>query len=99
MIIAWLDRDNTIDIMLSDNGVPIDHSLITRILLVFNALTIDSVTSASLFDLTGQDKIVFKPGASTTLVPGSFNMRIVTYDQLNTDGVVWGDEHILIMQG
>jgi len=97
--IAWLDRDNTIDIALSDDGVLINHALITRILLVFDAITIDSATVPALFDLTGAAKIVFKPGASTTLVPGTFDVRIITYDASNPNGIVWGDERLQVKQG
>ena len=57
--IAWLDRDNTIDIALSDDGVLINHALITRILLVFDAITIDSTATPTLFDLTNAGKIIF----------------------------------------
>jgi hypothetical protein len=96
--IAWLDRDNTIDIALYDDGVLINHALVTRILLVFDTVTIDSNTSPAMFELSGSDKIVFKP-ATSTLSEGTYEVRVVTYDIVNTNGIVWGDERITVMQG
>jgi hypothetical protein len=95
--IAWLNRDNTIDIALYDDGVLINHSLVTRILLVFDTVTIDSSASPAMFTFAA-DKIVFKPTAAT-LAEGTYEVRIITYDISNTNGIVWGDERITVIQG
>jgi hypothetical protein len=96
--IAWLNRNNTIDIALSDDGALINHTLITRILLVFDTLTIDSQSNPALFDLTNAAKVVFKPGASSLTV-GTYEVRVITYDASNTLGIVWGDQRMTVNQG
>lgn len=88
--LAFLNRNNTIDIILKNDGVVINHTLITRILLIFDTLTIDSQTAPALFDLTNAGKIVFKPGASALTV-GAHSVTVVTYDASNALGVVWND--------
>jgi hypothetical protein len=96
--IAWLDRNNTIDIVLYEDGVLINHTLITRMLLVFDAVTIDSNTSPAMFDFSSAQKVVFKP-LTSTLAEGTYEVRVITYDVINTDGIVWGDGRITVMQG
>jgi len=96
--IAWLNRDNVIDIALSDDGVLINHALITRILLFFGTQIIDSAITPSLFDLSSQSKVVFKPGFSGLAI-GSYQVGVVTYDVSNPDGLRWGDVVIIVKQG
>lgn len=97
--VLWLDRDNTIDITLLDDNVLIDHTLVNRILLVFTSTTIDSVLNPELFDLTNIEKIIFKPRTINDLSQGEFNVRIITYDDNNLNGIIWGNEHVHVRQG
>ena len=95
---AWLNRNNTIDIALCNDGVAIDHTIITRILLIFDEITIDSVATPTVFDLTNPAKVVFKPGYSASLSIGAFDVGIITYDPSNTLGIFWGTFRIDVRQ-
>ena len=86
---AYLNRNNTIDIELYNDGVLINHTLLSRVLLIFDSVTIDSTATPTVFDLTHTDKIVFKPGYSATLVVGAYNVGVITYDPSNPLGVYW----------
>jgi len=98
MIIAWLSRDNVINIALSNDGILINHSLITRILLFFGSTIIDSAITPTTFDLTNVAKVVFKPRL-IPIIPGTYAVSIVTYDSSNPDGIAWGNVSINVKQG
>jgi len=95
---AWLNRDNTIDIALHDDGVLINHTLITRILLIFDSITIDSTATPTVFDMTNASKVVFKPGYAATLVIGAYDVGIITYDPSNPLGIYCGTSRIDVRQ-
>jgi hypothetical protein len=82
-------RDNTIELVLTVDGAPIDHTAITKVELYFETFVVDSDSSPSAFALGLTDRIVLKLGVMI-LSPGRYAARIVTYDALHAMGLVWG---------
>ena len=96
---AWLGRNNTVEIELYDNaGLLINHSLITRMLIVLGTLTLDSNVEPSAFVFTNPLKVVFLPSESLVLTAGYYTSKIITYDSTNTKGLVWNGRDIIVRQ-
>ena len=90
----WLNHDNTINLILKEDGSAIDTSGLTKI-----TITIDSIT----FKSTNQsgDPIRWNQGGYDTgeiridlgdqnISEGRHKATLVVYDATNTDGIVWG---------
>jgi hypothetical protein len=88
--IAYTGRDNEIIFSLSTNGVPINHSLITRCQVKVGTTMIDSQTSPNLFSMVTADKLILSLGLAT-LTEGDYTARLYIFDLDNIDGVAWGD--------
>lgn len=96
-----IGRDNEFWLFLLEQGVPLsDLSPLTRVLLVADEITIDSLgNGVGLIDWSetadwrpGQAKPVmkFKLGTSSLLPTGSYRgCRIITFDISNPNGVEW----------
>jgi hypothetical protein len=83
-------RDNTIDLLLTEDGVSINHDSITRVQLKLNNTAdtvIDSETSPGVFDWS-QGKLIISLGNEGVPV-GSYNADLYIFDGTNTNGVKW----------
>lgn len=94
--VVYTGRDNTVDLILTEDGVAIDHTTLNRVVLKFNGglSDIDSDVSPTLFDYSAASKLVLKLGASALPV-GKHWMRLVVYDPSNPNGVHW-EPHVLV---
>jgi len=101
----YLNRDNTITFGLLDDRVPVDATILTRVILQFDpkgggaVVAIDSNTVPALFDYTtsedfsGENTGVLKLqlGAMAGVPVGKYKMAVVLYDAVNTAGIVWAE--------
>ena len=91
---VYNDRNNTIDLLLKEGGVAIDLSAVTRMVLtdIGGAWSVDEVTVPAAFDrsLTVTGKVVIALG-DQGITAGRYSVRLIVYDAVNTDGIIWGD--------
>ena len=99
--ITYSNRDNTVDLSLTSDGVTQDLSAVTRMVLTITpysggVVTVDSAVSPTAFNwATGTTgKVILALGAVTGLISG--RARLVVYDATHANGVVW-DEFLLIV--
>lgn len=101
---VYLNRDNTVDLLLKADGVAQDLSSVTRMILKEEngVWSIDSQTYGSAFNwnpgTTG--KVILDLAAALadqSVTTGSNVVRLVVYDPSNTDGIVW-DTFVLIVK-
>lgn len=90
---VYSDRDNTIDFILKADKVAQDLSGVTKMELVDDAGSLDtisSVTSSSAFDWSSSTtgKLLLKLG-NLDIATGSYIFRLVVYDASNTNGIMW----------
>ena len=84
-----LDLDNAVEVVLKVAGTAIDHTQITRALLVADGATlIDSAVSPAWFDWTDAARLVLKLGAAG-LAAGPHRALLVTFDAAHPNGVYW----------
>lgn len=81
-------RDNTVELALMVDRIPIDHTTITRAVLTAGATVVDSASSPALFDFTHPDRLVMKLG-SAGLAAGKHSFRLVVYDAQHPNGWAW----------
>lgn len=92
--IIYIDRDNTIDLILKSDGTAQDLSSVTRIDAIIGSTTISCTTSTawpikwSGLGTTG--KVQLKLGDQDVTANTTYTMYLVLYDATNTNGVVWG---------
>jgi hypothetical protein len=97
--IVYLGHDNTNDLLLRSDGVPIDITPVTRFTLRLGATTIDSAVDTDAFtwpvDRTWKKQavkaLVLQLG-SLQLAAGEYLGRLVSYDPDNPNGLVWTEE-------
>ncbi len=93
--VAYLGRDNSIDLLLKADGSAVDLSSVTRMVLVVSATTqVSSTNQAS--DPIRWDQVGYDAGEirlflkDQDLTSGKNTAQLIVYDPTNTDGVVWG---------
>ena len=94
----YLERENTIDLILKADDVPIGTSAITQIDAVFGTVTVTSSDKANgeiKWDQPGYDtgEIRLDCGANASLKTqggGTWDVPIVVYDGVNPLGIDWG---------
>ena len=99
--IVYLDRDNTVDLLLKADGSAQDLSAVTRMVLadVGGKFTVDSAVSASAFDWdTGTTGKVIIDIGGEDLPAGVYTVRLILIDPTNSNGNVWGDFELTIVQ-
>jgi len=87
----YLNRDNTVDLLLLEDGKPIDLTSATKIEVIDTACAwaVNSVDSPDAFEIgTTDGKIILKLGHEP-IAPDSYTCRVIVYDAQNADGVVW----------
>ena len=95
--IVYLDRDNTIDLLLKADGSAQDLAAVTRMTFEYDSTIIDSDTSPEVFDwdtgVTG--KLVLALGAES-IPKGDYTAKLTVYDPDNDDGIFWGYIKLLV---
>lgn len=103
--ILYLERDNTIDLILKADGVAQDLSGITSIKAVIGTVTItstDKATGEIKWDQPGYDtgEIRLDCGANSGLITqgaGVWDVPIIVFDAGNPNGISWGDVRIEVV--
>ena len=96
---VYLGRDNSIDVVLTANGAPVDLSSVTRMLIEFGSKAVDSQTASGVFDWSSGGGVVIIRLGGQEIAAGEYSARLVVYDPTNTHGIVWGDIMIMVEQG
>ena len=93
---VFLGKDNTVNVVLSNNGVPIDHTTITRatISLDSTGTVIDSSITPGVFIFTDATKLIMKLGLAA-LPAGRYWATLTVWLPGNTDGLVWAPTLLL----
>ena len=99
--VFYLDRDNTIDLLLTADGDPVDLSPVSDVILEIDETTIDSDTYPNVFTwtglgVTGKLVIDLNEAESASLSAGTYQSRLIIVDPSNSDGIVWGEFTLII---
>lgn len=91
--VIYLGRDNTLTLQLTDGGVAQDLSAATKVEVTINGLSVNSVVTPAAFDLSDavNGNITLKFG-DQAITEGTYPIRVVVFDAVNTDGIVWVHE-------
>lgn len=87
--IAYIARDNTIELSLLSNGEPIVHTGILRCQIAIGNLLLDSATLNDAFDLSNADRIILRLG-DTAVVAGDYTAKLYVFDLNSIEGLYWG---------
>lgn len=89
--------DNTNEILLKKDGVPQDLSSVTKIGLHFSdGVDVTNTTGANYpikWIGTSRTGLVVCQLGGKDLTEGDLTARLITYDPVNTDGVVWSGKN------
>lgn len=89
-ILVFSDRDNESRLELRRDDVPlVDHSVISRIVLTFGTVAVDSDVTPAIFDLSSAGYIGVKLGGQGLRV-GRHYANVTTYDGSHPNGEAWG---------
>ena len=94
--IVYLTHDNTIDTILTADGVAYDITNTTRMTLSFGDILIDSDVHTDVFDWDDGDGKLFLTLGAMSITAGTYASELVVYDSVNTNGIVWGKMTILV---
>lgn len=94
--LIYSGRDNTIDLVLTADKVPVDLAAVTRVTVAVGATTVDSALNPSAFQwpvsrtLNGKPvtAMLLKFGA-VGLTAGDYRGRLTVYDIDHPNGLVW----------
>ena len=96
---VYIGRANSIDIELTDNGLPITHSDITRVTVTLDdevKTVIDSQVDVSVFDWSSNPYLSMRFGLKDPALPtGTHTGVMVVYDAQNPAGIRW--EEVLLL--
>jgi len=100
--VFYIGHDNTIDLLLKADGEAVDLSDITRIKLIIGSTEIDSNSESDVFTWTDTGTtgkvIVDLNEYSGTLAAGAYTARLIVYDIVHTDGIVWGEFYLYVKE-
>lgn len=101
---TFLNRDNENVFGLLNNGVPVDATVLTRVVVRLKAktggvvTTLDSSVTSALFDFTtngnfagtttGVLRLIF---GAAVVGEGKYRATLIVYDATNPAGVVWAE--------
>lgn len=90
---VYIGLANSIDKELTEDGVAITHSAITRVVVKLNDdadTEVDSDTQPALFDWDTNAWLTMRLGlASPALPEGAYNATLIVYDASNPEGILW----------
>jgi len=96
--IVYLNRDNTIDMILKADGSAVDLSSVTKMELIIDETTISSLTSPDAFDWSeGSGKLILALG-DEDIDAGSYDAQLIVYDVDNPDGIMWSYINIVVRE-
>lgn len=96
---VYLGHNNTIDLILKEDGVAVDLSAATNVSITIGAMTVSYANNPSGFDLSEMNigKLKMELGNLTEdslftgLVVGAYSSCPITiYDPARPEGLVWG---------
>lgn len=96
-------RDNTMDLILTEDNSAVDLSAVTRMVLTIGGVTFDSdvlgAGGSAVFDWTvGAGQVNFKLGTTANLpAAGNYQASLVVYSPDNTNGIEWGNFSVVII--
>lgn len=89
----YIGHDNALTLTFTDNNVAEDFSAATKFEVVLGSVSINSVDTPTAFDLTdkasGSIDLLF---GAQAIDAGEYAARVVVYDAVNDDGIVWAHE-------
>ena len=86
--------DNKVTLTFTDDGVVEDVSTASKIEVIIGGTTIDTIADSGAFDLANSNVgIVRLDFGSKAITAGAYSVRIVVYDIVNTNGIVWAHEN------
>ena len=97
--VIYLDRDNSVDLVLKKDGVAESLSSVTQIDAVFDStITVESTNAATGpikwaqagYD-TGEIRIDLTDSDEADIDVGQYTVKIFTYTSEYTDGIYWGE--------
>ena len=101
--IVYINRDNDFSFDVYKNGTEaIDGTAITKTALILKSydesysLTIDSDSNPTMFSWSN-NTVTISVGTHPSLVKGEYVGRLVLYDSNNTNGIVWGDPFVVVV--
>ena len=96
---AYLGRNNAIDLQLQADGAAVDLSSVTRMILRDVSCTweVDSTTSPGAFDWSAGDGVLSIALGDEVIAPGAYSVWLIIYDPTDTDGLVWGQLRLTIV--
>lgn len=90
---VYNDRDNVVDLALYEDGTLQELvGSVTAAAIVVNGTTYHSDDHATAFDWTVGDGVLRLALGELELPTGKHPARLIIFDALNTDGIVWFDE-------
>ena len=96
--VAYLDHDNTIEMVLKSDGLAVDLTPVSRMVLSSAGQVIaDSDLNAGVFDWSaGSGNLVIALGGLSLPLHREYkNSRLVVYDPTNINGIVWADDVLI----
>lgn len=96
-LIVYQGRDNTEDLVLFADGVPVALAGVTRVTLTVGAVTVDSQAAptaitwpqAATWEGVAVDAIRFKLGGAGLAAGTHADCRLVVFDSAHPGGLVW----------
>lgn len=95
---VYLDRDNTIELILKEDGAAADLSSATKVEIVVGDTSINSATTPTAFDLSSMNvgKLILKLGAQNLAINKYPVCPIYIYNALNVNGFLWNTIGIVV---
>lgn len=93
---VYLGKDNAINVVLTNNGVVLDHTTITRATVTLDGagVVVDSAVTAAAFSMTSAAKLVLKLGLAT-LPAGRYWATVTVWATGYANGLVWPTKLLL----
>ena len=102
--IVYLGRDNTFELQLLEQGLPLsqsDMAVITRIDLIFNGATVSSQDNPEALDWTSRAAeavVVFDLGGLSLSTGTDLSTVLIVYDASHPNGLVWATFTLKVAQ-
>ena len=91
---VYNNSDNKVTLTFTDDGAAIDVSTASKIEVIIGGTTIDTIADSGAFDLSNSNVGVVKLDfGAKGITSGAYSVRIVVYDIVNTNGIVWAHEN------
>jgi hypothetical protein len=96
--VFYLTRDNTVDLVLKADSIPVDLRSATKVEVLDTDCTwaVDSVASPDAFVIGGVDGRITLQFGGETINAGTYKCQVIVYDPTNVNGVVWGEIQLAI---